>query len=69
MRENNIEKRVHHIMLNIVGNAPRPTNNYFTIYLTKEEAEYLKPLFIGKVKDDYYEYLDRNFYTIYITDN
>lgn len=54
-------------MLNIVGNAPRPTNNYFTIYLTKEEAEYLKPLFIGKVNDDYYEYLDGNFYTIYIT--
>ncbi len=56
-------------MLNIVGNAPQPTHNYFTVYLTKEEAEYLKSRFIGKVKDDYYEYLDNNFYNIYITDN
>lgn len=66
---NDIAKRVHHIMLNIVSNAPQPTHNYFTIYLTKEEAEYLKSRFIGKVKDEYYEYLDNNFYNIYITDN
>lgn len=64
----NVAKRVCHIVLNIIGNAPQPTHNYFTIYLTKEEAEYLKSLFIGKINDDYYEGPDKNFYKIYITD-
>lgn len=62
-------KKVSNIILNIVANAPQPMYNYFTIFLTTEEAEYLKSRSIGKVKEDYYEYLDHNFYRIYITDN